>query len=412
MIFGRRLRPVARVGAAAAVVIVAAAIGVATENAQGSVAMSETGATIVSIAYSALAGWDRDDHGAALGAFQTSCRRMTEVTPKTRALGIDGDALAALCPAALAIDTADSAAARRFFEDSFTPLRFPPNAGTGFVTGYYEPEVAGSRQRTDRFTVPLYGRPDDLVDLTEANRPDGFDPAYAFARQTAEGLVPYYDRGEIEDGALAGRGLELVFIESPVLAFFIHVQGSARVRLEDGSALRLSYAAKAGHPYTSIARVLCERTGTAPADMTADKLRAWLEANPDDAGELMRQNRSFIFFRLHEGLDPKEGPVAAAGVPLTAGRSLAVDRTLHTFGTPIFLEGDLPVAAEGLLVPFNRLMIAQDTGSAIVGPARGDIFWGSGEAAGLTAGLIRHKARFTLLVPNAAAARLLDGPKR
>ncbi|MCC2112581.1 MAG: MltA domain-containing protein, partial [Hyphomicrobiales bacterium] len=327
----------------------------------GSIAMPEAGDSIERIAFSALTGWDRDDHGAALKAFQTSCRRMADHRPKTRALGIDGDALAALCPTALALDPADDAAARRFFEDNFTPLRFSPDQGAGFVTGYYEPEVAGSRQRTDRFTVPLYGRPDDLVDIRDHNRPAGFDPAYAFARATAGGLVPYFDRGEIEDGALHGRGLELVYIESAVDAFFIHVQGSARIRLTDGSVMRLTYAAKAGHPYSSIARVLCERTGTAPADMTADKLRAWLEANPDDAPDLMRQNRSFIFFRAAEGLDPKDGPVAAAGVPLTAGRSLAVDRTLHTFGTPVFLQSELPLAAEGLLVPFNRLMIAQDT---------------------------------------------------
>ncbi|MEZ5841671.1 MAG: MltA domain-containing protein [Hyphomicrobiales bacterium] len=365
-----------------------------------------------------LAGWRDDRQGEALLAFRRSCERFGKYgAPKTRALGIDGAALAETCAALAALPAeADDGTARAFFEAHFQPLEIETDGG-GFVTGYFEPELAGSRTPDARFPVPLLGRPDDLVDIRDDNRPEGFDPAFAFARRTESGLTQYFDRPAIEDGALAGRGLELAYVADPVDAFFVHVQGSVRIRLDDGETMRLTYAAKTGHPYTSIARILVADLGIRPEEMTADKLALWLKSNREAGRALMRRNRSYIFFREMTGLDPALGPIAAAGVQITAGRSLAVDRTLHTFGTPIYLEGELPalsggdgIAASGTgggMRPFRRLMIAQDTGSAIVGAARGDIFFGSGAAAGEAAGLVRHPVRFTALVPRAVAARLL-----
>ncbi|HOV04331.1 MAG TPA: MltA domain-containing protein [Kaistiaceae bacterium] len=376
--------------------------------------MAPSGLRLTPRPFETLQGWRTDALGEAFAAFARSCRRIAEVgPPKTRGLGIDGAALAEICRSAEALPAMPGDdAARNFFAAHFTPLEITPDGGPGFVTGYFEPELAGSRLPDPRYPVPLLARPDDLVDIRDANRPAGFDPTFAFARRSDAGLVEYFDRPAIEDGALSGRGLELAHVADPVDAFFVHVQGSTRIRLDDGETMRLTYAAKTGHPYTSIARILVQRLGITPAEMTADKLAAWLRANPAEGRALMRENRSYIFFREMTGLDPDLGPVAAAGVQITAGRSLAVDRTLHTFGTPVFLEGALPTGPGGALEPFDRLMIAQDTGSAIVGPARGDVFLGSGAEAGATAGLVRHPVRFTALVPNAVAAHLLAGESR
>lgn len=358
-------------------------------------------ARLVPLPYAELPGWAEDRHGEAMAAFRLSAAALASDPPKTRALGIDAAALAAIAARARAEAPAGDAAARAFFETWFEPVRVEPVDGGPFLTGYFEPELEGSRVRTDRFRVPLLARPADLVELKDAARPAGFDPALSFARRRPDGgLEPHPDRAAIEEGALAGRGLELCWLESPVDAFFVHVQGSVRVALTDGGTLRLAYDGKAGWPYTSIGKALVERLGVAPETMTADVLKAWLEAHPEDSRALMRQNRSYVFFRVQDGLDPALGAVAAAGAQLTPGRSLAVDRRLHTFHTPVYLDADLPLGAGGARVPFRRLMVAQDTGSAILGPARGDVFVGSGPEAGRRAGLVRHAPRaFVLLRP-------------
>lgn len=370
--------------------------------------MPEPTADLVPLAFAALPGWAEADCAATFAAFRRAAPRYVATPPKTRALGIDGAALAAIYGRALAHpEILDPAAARSFFEAFFTPHRVIPRSGGPFLTGYFEPEVDGTRRAGDpRFAVPLLARPDDLVDVHPATRPDGLDPSLAFARATPDGWVPYHDRAAIEDGALAGRGLELVFLADPVDAFFVHVQGSARIRLVEGGVMRLAYAAKAGHPYTSIGRLAVERGLIAAEAMTLDVLRDWLTAHPAAARDLMRENRSYVFFAEQTGLDETLGAVAAAGVQLTPGVSLAVDRTLHTFGTPILLDAELPLGPDGQTIGFHRLMLAEDTGSAIVGPARGDVFLGCGEAAGRRAGRVRHEPRaFVALVPNREAAR-------
>lgn len=344
--------------------------------------------------YSDLAGWKDDDHGAALQALRQSASVLSDHPPKARGT-VDAAALAAILARAHTLPPDLSPArARAFFEKEFAPFEIVPDTGAGFFTGYYEPIVTGSRNLTDHFSTPLYRVPDDLVEFDPASPPPGLDPALRFARRARNSLVPYYDRSEIEAGVLAGRGLELVYLADPVDAFFIHIQGAARIRLAEGGEMRVSYAAKSGHPYTPIGRVLIEAGGLEAGKATMAAIRGWLAANPDSASPVMAKNRSFIFFREAPVDDPGLGPIAAAKVPLTAGRSLAVDRLLHSFHSPVWIDTMMSGGAV-----FRRLMIAQDTGSAIVGPARGDIFFGSGDKAGVIAGEMASRGRFVLFAP-------------
>ena len=352
--------------------------------------------------YNQLPGWDDDDHAAALSSFLKSARVMLEKTPKSRGLSISGEALRDISDWLFHLDEGVLGdEARIFFETHFVPRAIKPNdnpqpSDRGFVTGYFEPEVLGSRQKSERFSTPLLRRPLDLVrvvDVAEEFIPENWDKEIRFAKQGESGHIePYMDRADILNGGLDGQGLEIVFLESPIDAFFIHIQGSARIRLEDNSFMRVSYAAKTGHDYTPIGRLLIERNEIAREEMSMEAIRSWLTEHADQQNEVMSHNRSYIFFSEVMGLDPEDGPIGAGGVPLSTRRSLAVDRTLHTFGTPIFLNADLDE-------PFQHLMIAQDTGSAIVGPARGDIYFGAGQDAEREAGAIQHAADFYLLWP-------------
>lgn len=363
--------------------------------------MNEAAATtaLKPVAYSALAGWANDDHAAALAAFRRGADALAEYPIKQRRLGIAAPALtAALRKAAGLPGNLSPGAARAFFEREFAPYEVAPAGSSGFLTGYYEPIVQGSRLPSDRFRVPLYAVPDDLV-AVDPDRPEpALDPSFRFARRTAAGLVPYADRAAIEAGYLKGRGLELVYLADPVDAFFIHVQGAARIELADGQTMRVTYAAKSGHPYTSIGATLVKTGALSLAEATMQGIRTWLAEHRDAAAAVMARNRSFIFFREAPVADAALGPIAAAKVPLTPGRSLAIDRLLHSFHIPVWLETVLPDGS-----PLQRLFFAHDTGSAIVGPARGDIFFGSGDAAGEVAGRMRAPGRFVVLAPREAA---------
>lgn len=361
------------------------------------------GADLEPESFAALPGWTRDDHAAAHAAFRRSAYRALEKPYRTGSLGIDASAFAPAFEAARAMPAPTAAQARTFFETHFRPFRIRPRGGAGLVTGFYEPVARAAPARTPEFAVPLYRRPDDLVDLDDAGRPAGMDPYFAFGRKTDAGIVEYFDRGEIERGALAGRGLEFAWLADKVDVFFIHVQGAARLVMPDGAERRVTYAAKSGHPFTGAGRVLVEKGELALADVTMQSIRAWFRAHPDRVDEILWRNRSFIFFRDAPVDDPTLGPVAAAKVPLAPGRSMAVDRLIHTFATPFFVDAPTLTAFGG--ERFSRLMIAQDTGSAIVGPARGDLFAGSGDAAGEIAGVVRNAADFHILVPAPIAER-------
>jgi membrane-bound lytic murein transglycosylase A len=284
-----------------------------------------------------------------------------------------------------------------FFERNFRPLRIAKlGENAGFLTGYYEAIVDGSRVPTGIFKVPIYRRPRDLVPPPNSAGP-GFPNRGQSLRRTPSGeLVPCYDRGQILDGAL--DGIEICWIKDPTDALMIQIQGSARVRLEDGTMLRITYDAHNGYPYVPVGRILIERKIISREEMSLERIGEWMRANPQSAEEERRQNRSFVFFRI-AGLSDDREAVGAQGVPLTPGRSIAVDNTLHVYGTPFFIQAGLPLANDRRTVSFDRLMIAQDTGSAIVGPARADIYWGAGDRAGHLAGGIRHPGRFALLVP-------------
>jgi peptidoglycan lytic transglycosylase A len=335
------------------------------------------------VGFDAIEGWRADDLGAAFAALHRSLQTEA-VAP-------------ALLAAAEAISPgADAAVLRGFFETQYRPFRLagPP----GLVTGYYEPVVAGARRRGGHFQVPVYRRPDDLVTLAPDLERARWNRTMSAGRITRHGVVPYYTRAEIEAGALQGRGLELVYLDDPIDLFYMQVQGSGLVRLDGGGEIRLSYDGKNGHAYSSIGRLLIERGEIGPGDMSMATVKAWLRQDRTRARALMNENASYVFFR--ERPEGAQGPVGASGVALTPGRSLAVDGSLHAMGTPIFVTA--PDLSDETGAPFRRLMIAQDVGSAILGPSRGDIFFGSGEEAGAPAGAARHEADFVVLLPKGA----------
>ena len=356
------------------------------------------------VSFDALPGGREDDHRLAVEAFRRSAFRVLEKPYRTGSLGVDCAAFDLAYAEARASAWLDGSASRSFFERHFTPCLVTPSGGAdhGFVTGFYEPEADASPVRTEKFRFPIYARPADLVDIDDGTCPEGLDPYLAFGRGTPNGIVEYFDRGEIERGALAGRGLEFAWLEDPVDVFFIHVQGAARLRMPDGSVRRVTYAAKSGQRFRGPGRILADLGEIPLSDVTMQSIRAWFRAHPKRVDEILWQNRSFIFFREAAVDDPALGPVAAAKVPLTLGRSVAVDRLLHTFGTPFFIVAPGLTAFGG--IPFRRLMIAQDTGSAIVGAARGDLFAGCGDAAGEIAGVVKSAADFYAIIPASLAA--------
>jgi membrane-bound lytic murein transglycosylase A len=354
--------------------------------------------------YPGLPGWADEDARGAYAAFRKSALYMATAPKPNRdgSLGVRLEAFGSAFEEARA--TAAPENPRAFFERHFQPCFVAPvPADAGSVTGFYEPELVASKVETSRFRFPLYARPEDLIDLDESNRPAGMDPSFAFGRRAANGIVEYFDRREIESGAIARRAPAIAWLADRVDLFFAHVQGAARLRMQDGETVRVTYAAKSGHPFTGPGGVLAGMGEIRREEVTMQSIRAWLHANLCRMDEILWRNRSFIFFRQTTVEDADGGPVAAAKVQLTAGRSLAVDRLLHTFGTPFYIHAP-SLRAFGNM-PFRRLMIAQDTGSAIVGAARGDIFTGSGTAAGEIAGVIRHPADFYCFIPRALPGR-------
>ena len=359
-----------------------------------------TGSQYAPVAWSDIAGWSEDDHLSAYNAFRVSCKPIAaqqQPPADPKALGMS---LRDPCRSARGLELSDDARAKAFFEEHFLPLRISRlGEGEGFVTGYYEPIVDGSRTQNEVYNVPVYRRPSNLfVRGTKQSSVGLPNKGQVFRKIGRRKLVPYYDRAEIEDGAIDGRGLEICWLKEQTDLLFSQIQGSARVLLPDGSTVRINYDAHNGYPYTPVGRILIERNIIPRDQMSMQKIREWMEQNPEGANELRRQNKSYVFFREVQ-LSDKDEAVGAQGVPLTPGRSIAVDKALHVYGTPFFIEGELPIESERSKTPFRRLMIGQDTGSAIVGPARADLYFGAGAEAGKVSGRIRHNARFVMLVP-------------
>jgi membrane-bound lytic murein transglycosylase A len=363
------------------------------------------------VGYDSLPGWEADDQGAALAAFQRSCTRLTALSPSAP-VGPYGTAAdwRGACADAAGRDPADAAAARAFFEQRFAPLQVRAGRDPeGLFTGYYEPELKGSRQRDSNHPVPLLARPLDLISVDLGQFRPTLKGQRIAGRVSMEGrLVPYADRRQIEAeaaGAPTPLRQPLVWVDDPADAFFMEIQGSGRIRFADGSVTRLTFDGQNGYPYTPIGRVLAERGALPKEAVTMQAIRGWLAQNPAAAGEVMDQNASYIFFREAPIADPALGPPGAQNVALTPGRSLAVDLSVHGLGVPVFVAAE-PGAPGG--APLQRLLVAQDTGGAIVGPVRGDVFWGAGPPAAAQAGAMKAKGEMFVLVPQSIAARLLN----
>jgi len=372
------------------------------------------GSQLEPLKWSELSGWASDDHLAAFAAYQAGCRASRRRPRSDDHAQISG-ALGNVCRKALSLQPQNSDAARAFFEQNFQPVRIARlGEGGGLVTGYYEPIVAGSRFPSPEFSVPIYRRPRDLVADGYKQGSTAFPNKGGRIGRRTEGndLVPYHDRAAIEAGALDGQKLEICWIKDPLDLVAIQIEGSARVILEDGTPLRISYDSHNGYSYSSVERALVERNLMSRQEISRERIRAWMVAHPEEAAKVRAVNRAYMFFRI-TGLTNDGEPVGAQGVPLTPGRSIAVDR-VHEYGTPFFIEGNLPIESAKPAAPLGRLTIAQDTGSAIVGPARADLYLGAGDEAGRIAGRIKHRGRFSMLVPReldlAAAASELPLP--
>lgn len=366
------------------------------------------------VSFAALEGWARDHHSQALDTFLVSCTRLLPQPADRPTEGIkqDGVPFAGTlgdwhqeCRAARQVPDGDDAAARAFFEARFTPVLIrPADREDGLFTGYYVPVIEGRRVPDERFDVPLRGRPDSLVSVNLG----AFEPAlkgqHIYGRVQTDGIVtrlqPYFTREDIAGGVLDAQNLELVWLEDPVDAFFMHIQGSGLIRLGDGSVIRLGFAGKNGLPYTSIGRVLVDRGEMTLDQASMQSIRAWVAANPDQADDVLNQNKSYVFFAEQA----ETGAVGAQGVVLTAGRSLAIDRRYLPLGVPLWVE--IEGAGGDRETAIHRLMVAQDTGGAIKGVIRGDFFWGEGDEAGAVAGRMKNRGIYYVLLPKAVAGRL------
>jgi membrane-bound lytic murein transglycosylase A len=357
------------------------------------------------LGFTDLQGWQHDDHAAALRVMARSCEEILSVGAGfARKAALSGSRTDWQQVCRTIIESAGGASvteARQLLEDLFVPVRL--TGSTGQFTGYFEPEVSGSLVRTQVYNVPVLKRPPDLVRLSAS---DARRLGVGYGRIHNGKAAVYYTRREIEQGKLSGQGLEIAWLSSWSDLFFMQVQGSGRVRMADGSVLRLAYGLKSGLPYTSIGKVLIDRGEMTREEMSMQALRGWLDDHPDEARQIMWQNKSYVFFRELKDTDPALGPVGAQQVPLTPFRSLAVDRSIWALGVPVWVS--TTVFRDAVRQEFNALMVAQDTGSAIRGPQRGDIFFGSGEQAGRDAGLMDQPGELIALLPIPLAGRLLD----
>ena len=353
------------------------------------------------ISFADIDGWATDDHAAAFRTFLESCKPLTARLAALRDRRPVYVTLRPICRLAIDAGELDGAAARTFFETHFRPVKISKlGDAAGFLTGYYEPVVDGSRFPSPEFSTPLYRKPPDLVSAAPVQAGAAFPNKGLVGRRKGKAIEPYHDRAAIEDGVFDGQRLEIAWVRHPTDVLFIQIQGSGQIKLEDGTMPRLNYAAHNGYPYFPVGRALIERGHVPRDEMSMDRIRRWMKENPDGAQEVRRMNRSYVFFRI-TGLSADKEAVGAQGVPLTAGRSIAVDRAIHVYGTPFFVQAELPIESEKSQNKFRRLMVGQDTGSAIVGPARADIYFGPGAEAGSISGRLRHPGRFTMLVPKA-----------
>lgn len=369
--------------------------------------MSNPSLTMNVVPFAELPGWEADDHLSAWKAFVVSCPAVLSLAGSKKSPRAPSAELVRVCRDALALANGggkmSAVKAKAFFETNFAAQRVEQAIAPGLLTGYYEPLIKASRTRTGEFTTPVYKRPADLVNVVAESERGAKSAQFTHLRQTADGLKPYLTRAEIEQGGLQGQGLELLYFRDPVDVYFLQVQGSGRIELPDGEKIRITYDGKNGYPYTSIGRELIQAGTFTPDNMSLKALANWLKADRVRAAPVMWKNQSYVFFR-ELGADEGEAALGALGTGLTPGRSLAVDTAYHALGTPVYVAAPEITHASAKKEGFNRLMIAQDVGSAIKGPERGDIFFGSGDKAGRIAGVTKHPGRFYVLAPRATGA--------
>ncbi|MDP2025214.1 murein transglycosylase A [Sulfuriferula sp.] len=331
-----------------------------------------------------LPGWQDDNLLAAWPAWLQSCSTLKN-RPEWREA----------CATAINLNPTDATAVRRYFQDNFSLYQSlqADGAVNGLVTGYYEPLLHGSRTPSTQYSVPLYGVPPDLLTIDLASVYPELKNMRLRGRLQGTKVVPYLSRNEIDTGNDPLKGNELVWVDNPVEAFFLQIQGSGRVRLPDGSLMRVGYADQNGYPYRSIGRVLADRGELPLAQTSMQNIKAWGQKNPAKLPELLSQNPSFVFFRELPASD--NGPLGALGVPLTGERSIAVDARAIPLGAPVWLATTVPFSNQ----PLNRLVMAQDTGGAIRGNVRADYFWGFGDAAGRKAGSMKQQGQMWVMLP-------------
>lgn len=342
--------------------------------------------------WSQLPGWQADNAHQAWSAFMQSCSTKNLPAPLLNA-----------CVLARPLVITNAEQARTFFEANFTPHRIVRvesprvSADTGLITGYYEPLLHGSRSPSAVFSTALYAPPDDMLTIELADVFPELKGKRVRGRLQGKKVVPYFDRAALQNH-VSLKGKELVWVDSAVEAFFLEVQGSGRVQLDDGAMIRVAYADQNGHPYRAIGRYLVDSGEMTLEEVTAPAIRQWLQNNPTRLHEVLNSNPSVVFFREERIEDPSIGPKGSLGVPLTTGRSVAVDRTFIPLGAPLFLSTSNPMTN----APLQRLVMAQDTGGAIRGPVRADLFWGFGASAGELAGRMKQEGQMWLLWPNGA----------
>ncbi|MCE9524368.1 MAG: murein transglycosylase A [Alphaproteobacteria bacterium] len=360
--------------------------------------------------FGALPGWGSTDLRPAFTGFLASCGKLL--------LRADGDPFGGAVVYGSVGDWRPACSAakqsrampepRAFFEQWFVPAQALNRAeAVGLFTGYYEPELSGSRKPSGRYRTPLYSRPSDLISIDLGSFRPALKGERLAGRVEGAKLVPYATRADIVGAGLKGRAHVITYVDDAADAFFLQVQGSGRVRFKNGNVVRVAYDGQNGHPYTAIGRVLLDRGEITREQLSMQGIRAWLAANPAKADALMNENASFVFFKELPIADPRLGADGAQGVALIPQASLAVDLRFHGLGAPMWIDANAPSAdAKVADQPFQRLLIAQDTGGAIRGPVRGDVYWGAGQDAEHIAGRMAHKGKLFVLLPKPVATRL------
>jgi membrane-bound lytic murein transglycosylase A len=336
------------------------------------------------VAWSSLESWNADQQSDAWAGFLRSCQKLTLAQWQE------------VCDLAEASENLSDAEVREFFEAYFEvrPVYAEGGETLGLITGYYEPLLQGSWERSEEYQYPLYGVPQDLLVVDLGAVYPQLKGLRLRGRLVGNKVVPYHDRAQLDDDRELIRGAEILWVNSPVDLFFLHVQGSGLVQLVDGTILAVGYAEQNGHPYQSIGRVLVQMGELEQEEVTLFTIRDWLKSNPTRLNEVLSKNPSYVFFELRDA--QADGPTGALNVALTPRRSIAVDRNVIPLGAPVWLQTTLPNAAQS---PLNQLMLAQDTGGAIKGHVRADVFWGRGSEAEKMAGLMKQQGELFVLLP-------------